>query len=248
MAPSPKYFIRFHNESERARLMEEKKDDKIRDREIVVPGELLSSDIDMMAGRGTIKRNGNIYANHLGIKSVRSNYVNVIALRGKYIPQKGDVVIGTVVDIGHLTWTIDIGAIEPVSLHVNNVPWRVDYGDTKRFLNIGNTVLLKIISVDSLNNVEPSLKGTGLRRLTDGFLLQISSSKVPRVIGKGGSMISLIRSETNCRLFVGQNGRIWVEGSMEMIPRVSTVIEMIETYAHEIGLTERVKAYLNGFD
>jgi len=174
--------------------------------------------------------------------------MNVIALRGKYIPQKGDAVIGTVVDLGPLNWTIDIGTIEPVSLHVNNVPWRVDYGDTKRFLNIGNSVLLKIISVDSLNNVEPTLKGTGLRRLTDGFLLRISSSKVPRVIGKGGSMISLIRNDTNCRLFVGQNGRIWVEGSMEMIPRVSHVIEMIETYAHEIGLTDRVKAYLNGFD
>ena len=227
--------------------MNVKKEGLNRDREIVVPGELLSTDVNMMAGRGTIKRGENIYANQLGIKSARSNYLNVLALRGKYIPQKGDVVIGTVVDVGQLDWTIDIGTIEPVSLHVNNVPWRVDYGDTKRFLNIGNSVLLKILSVDSLNNVEPTLKGTGLRRLTHGFLLRISSSKVPRVIGKGGSMISLIRSDTNCRLFVGQNGMIWVEGSMEMIPRVSHVIDMIEKYAHEGGLTDRVKTYLNEF-
>ena len=224
--------------------MEDVNDSKIVKREIVVPGELLSTDRKMMAGRGTTRRDDKIYANQLGIKNIRANYVNVIALRGKYLPQKGDVVIGVVIDVGPLNWTIDINSSEPVSLHVNNVPWRVDYGDTKRFLRVGDTVLLKIMAVDSLNNVEPTLKGTGLRKLTGGFLLEISSSKVPRVIGKGGSMISLIRSYTRCRLFVGQNGLIWVEGSTDMMPRVANVIRMIEKNAHELGLTDRVRDYL----
>ena len=224
--------------------MEDVKDPKAEKREIVVPGELLSSDSKMMAGRGTTRRDDRIYANQLGIKSIRANYVNVISLRGKYLPQKGDVVIGIVIDVGPLNWTIDIKSTEPVSLHVNNVPWRVDYGDTKRFLHMGDSILLKIMAVDSLNNVEPTLKGTGLRKLTGGFLLEISSSKVPRVIGKGGSMISLIRSYTRCRLFVGQNGLIWVEGNPDMIPKVGNVIRMIEENAHELGLTDRVKEYL----
>ena len=213
-------------------------------REIVIPGELLSTDGRMMAGRGTTRWNENIYANQLGIMNVRANYLNVIALRGKYIPVKGDIVIGTVIELGVLHWMIDIGSTEPVALHVNNVPWRVEYGDTKRFLKIGDSVLLKILSVDSLKNVEPSLKGPGLRKLASGYILEISSSKVPRVIGKGGSMITLIRNHTQCRLFVGQNGWIWVEGNMDMIPHVSVVISMIEDNAHEVGLTDRVKEYL----
>lgn len=224
--------------------MDEESDGITRKREIVVPGELLSTDNRMMAGRGTTRRDGKIYANQLGIKSERANYMNVIGLCGKYLPQKGDVVIGVVLEVGQLNWTIEIGSPEPISLHVNNVPWRVDYGDTKRFMNIGNSVLLKIMAVDSLNNVEPTLKGTGLRKLSGGYILEISSSKVPRVIGKGGSMISLIRTHTRCRLFVGQNGWIWVEGAMDMIPHVSHVITMIEKNAHELGLTDKVKSYL----
>ncbi len=211
----------------------------------MVPGELLSTDRTMMAGKGTSRKDEKIISNQLGIKNVRANYVNVIALRGKYIPQKGDVVIGTIIDVGPLHWSICIGSTEPVSLHVNNVPWRVEYGDTKRFMAIGDSVLLKIIAVDSLGNVEPTLKGTGLRKLTGGYILEISSSKVPRVIGKGGSMISLIRNYTRCRLFVGQNGWIWVEGGMDMIPHVAQVIRMIEDNAHELGLTDRVKEYLS---
>ena len=52
----------------------------------------------------------------------------------------------------------------------------------------------------------------GLGKLEDGMIMEINSNRVPRVIGKEGSMISLIKNETGCRITVGQNGLIWIKG------------------------------------
>jgi exosome complex component RRP4 len=53
----------------------------------------------------------------------------------------------------------------------------------------------------------------GLGKLDDGMIMEINSNRVPRVIGKEGSMISLIKNETGCRITVGQNGVIWLKGN-----------------------------------
>ncbi len=62
-------------------------------REIVMPGDLLDSG-KLRPGSGTYVSDGKIYAAQLGIKTVKSNYVNIIPLGGKYIPTPGDSVIG----------------------------------------------------------------------------------------------------------------------------------------------------------
>ncbi len=88
------------------------------------------------------------------------------------------------------------------------------------------------------------MKDQGLRKLQGGQVVEISHSKVPRVIGKGGSMIQLIKSYTNCRIFVGQNGRIWLDGDIESIVYAIRAIRMIEEGAQMLRLTEKVKEYL----
>ena len=109
-------------------------------REVVVPGDLLDNG-RLKAGNGTYVVDGNIYSSQLGIKSVRSNYVNVIPLGGRYIPHQGDTVIGKIVDLGPSNWLVDINYPYPAPLHVNEVPWRVEFGDTARYLNVGDVLL-----------------------------------------------------------------------------------------------------------
>lgn len=212
-------------------------------REIVVPGELLDSG-KMKAGSGTYVSEGKIYASLLGIKSTKSNYVNVIPLGGRYIPVPGDNVIGKIVDISPSNWLVDINSPYPAPLHVNEVPWRVEFGDTARYLNVGDTILAKVLMVDETKRVQVTMKEQGLRKLQGGQVIDISHSKVPRVIGKGGSMIQLIKSHTNCRIFVGQNGRIWLDGEIENIVIAIRAIRMIDEEAQTMRLTERVKEYL----
>ena len=212
-------------------------------REIVIPGDLLDSG-KLKAGAGTYTQDGKVYAAQLGILSIKSNFVNVIPLGGRYIPAPGDSVIGKVIDIGPSNWLIDINSPYPAPLHVNEVPWRVDFGDTARFMNVGDTLLAKILMVDETKRVQVTMKEQGLRKLQGGQVMEISYSKVPRVIGKGGSMVQMIKTMTNTRIFVGQNGRIWLDGDIENIVFAIRAIKMIEENAHTSRLTERVKDYL----
>ncbi len=212
-------------------------------REVVLPGDLLDSG-KLKAGAGTYVQDGRIYAAQLGIKSVKANFVNVIPLGGRYIPSPGDTVIGKVVDIGPSNWFIDINSPYQAPLHVNEVPWRVDFGDTARFMNIGDTLLAKVLMVDETKRVQVTMKEQGLRKLQGGQVMDISYSKVPRVIGKGGSMIQMIKTMTNTRIFVGQNGRIWLDGEIESILFAIRAIKMIEDNAQASHLTEKVRDYL----
>jgi exosome complex component RRP4 len=215
------------------------------ERELVIPGDSLSES-ELKSGMGTYYDSGKIFASRLGVKNIRAGYINVVPLGGKYIPRPGDYVIGNIVDIGPTNWLVDINAPYPAPLHVNDVPWRVEFGDTARFLKVGDTILVKIQNVDEIKRVHVSMNDHDLRKLSGGLITEISHSKVPRVIGKGGSMITLIKRYTKCRMFVGQNGRIWIDGdSKDMMVAVST-IEKIEKEAQVSGLTDSIKEFLEG--
>jgi exosome complex component RRP4 len=153
-------------------------------REIVIPGDLLDAS-GLKAGSGAYAEDGRVFAAQLGIKSVKSNFVNVIPLGGRYIPATGDSVIGKVIDIGPSNWLIDINSPYPAPLHVNEVPWRVEFGDTSKYLNVGDTLLAKILMVDETKRVQVTMKEQGLRKLSGGQVIDISYCKVPRVIGNG---------------------------------------------------------------
>jgi exosome complex component RRP4 len=127
---------------------------------------------------------------------------------------------------------------------VNEVPWRVEFGETRKFMQVGDIVLLKIVAVDELKRISVSMQDHGLRKLTGGMVIEVSPSKVPRVIGKNGSMIQMLKNETACRIYVGQNGRIWIDGELDNIVRAVQAIKMIEDEAHNLGLTEKVKEFL----
>jgi len=212
-------------------------------REVVVPGELLAIS-SKKAGVGTYSEGGKIFASQLGIKTVRPDSISVVPLAGQYIPVRGDLVVGKIVDVGASNWLVDINSPYPSPLHVNEVPWRVEFGETRKFMTVGDIVLLMIVGVDETKRIQVSMQEHGLRKLTGGTVMEISPSKVPRVIGKNGSMIQMLKNMTSCRIYVGQNGRIWIDGELDNIVRAVHAIKMIEDEAHSQGLTEKVKALL----
>jgi exosome complex component RRP4 len=212
-------------------------------REIVVPGDLLDS-TGMRPGPGTFTEGRNIFAAQLGIRTVRQNTIGVVPLSGHYMPERGDMVVGKIVDVSSSNWLVDINAPYPAPLHVNEVPWRVEFGETRKFMTMGDVVLLKIVGIDETRRIQVSMKEHGLRKLSGGMILDVSPSKVPRVIGKNGSMIQMLKNMTGCRIYVGQNGRIWVDGELENIVRAVKAITTIEEEAHSMGLTEKIKKLL----
>jgi len=212
-------------------------------REVVVPGDLLD-DSGMTAGNNAYVQNGKVYAGVLGIKNLFHDTVGVIPLGGRYMPSTGDTVIGFIEDIGPSNWLVNINAPYPAPLHVNEVPWKVEFGDTSKYLNVGNVVMLKVLMVDESKKIQVTMKDSGLRRIEGGQIVEMSHSKVSRVIGKSGSMIQMIKNLTDCRIFVGQNGRIWVDGSDESADVAVQAIKMIEREAQSSNLTERVENFI----
>ncbi len=212
-------------------------------REIVVPGEMLD-DSGMSPGDNTYLLDGKVYANILGVRNMFQNTVNVIPLGGRYMPTTGDTVIGVIEDIGPSNWLVNINAPYPAPLHVNEVPWKVEFGDTSRYLNLGDVVMLKILMVDESKKIQVTMKDSGLRKIEGGQLVEIPHSKVSRVIGKSGSMIQMIKNLTDCRIFVGQNGRIWVDGDDENVQVTVDAIKMIEKYAQSSNLTDRIEEFI----
>src|SRR3989337_2919060 len=212
-------------------------------REVVIPGQPLDGR-GLRPGSGTYSEGGRIYAALLGIRDERSGTVNVIPLSGRYMPRVGDAVIGTVIDLGPGHWLLDINSPYPAPVHASESPWEVDYGDTERFLRIGDVLLAEILFVDENRRVQVTLNREGLHKLEGGGLVQVSPSKVPRVIGKKGSMVSLIKEFTRCRIFVGQNGWIWIDGDPEGMRVGEEASRGSKWYAVAVGLPEPMHGFL----
>ena len=204
-------------------------------REIVVPGDVLDG-TGMKPGDYAYVQGGKVRASVMGVRNVFQNTVGVIPLRGCYMPTSGDTVIGV------SNWLVDIGAPYPAPLHVNEVPWKVEFGDTSRYLGMGNVVLLKVLSVDESKKIQVTMKDSGLRRLEGGRLVKVSHSKVSRIIGKSGSMISMLKNMTDCT--VGQNGMVWVDGDEENADVAVRAIRMIEEKAQCGNLTDLVREFI----
>ena len=112
------------------------------------------------------------------------------------------------------------------------------------FFDIGEYVVAKITNVTSQKLVDVSTKGPGLRKLSGGRIIKVNPYKVPRIIGKQGSMVSMIKDATNSKITVGQNGLIWVGGEPKDILKAANAIKMIEENSHMKGLTDKVKEFL----
>ena len=213
-------------------------------RKIVIPSQLLGDIKQKRAGKGTFIEDGKIYSEILGVLSDNNKYINVIPLKGRYDPIEKDFVIGIVQEALQSSWLVDINAAYPALLHVNEVPWDVDYGETKNFLNHGDSIMAKVLQVNQEKKLQITLKDRNLYKIRGGYILNVEPSKVPRIIGKKGSMISLLKKYTNCRIFVGQNGRIWIDGSEDGIRKVINVVRMIEDEALSYGLTNKIEELL----
>jgi exosome complex component RRP4 len=105
-------------------------------------------------------------------------------------------------------------------------------------------LVCKVTNVTSQNLVDVSARDQGLRKLRGGRIIKVNTHKVPRIIGKKGSMVSMIKQATSCRIIVGQNGFIWIDGEPDKENIAVQAIRKIEDESHMPGLTDRMKTYL----
>jgi exosome complex component RRP4 len=213
-------------------------------RKIVIPGSKIGSLDEHKQGRGAFKEGNDIYSYRLGILDERSGYVNVIPLSGIYDPAEGDTVIGVIDQVSKMNWMVNINAPYPAMLRVEEVPWHVEYGAAAKYLNIGDVIMASVAGVNEIGKIDLSMRGKHYRKVEEGIVIDIQSSKVPRVIGRNGSMVSMLRDKTGCRIFVGQNGRVWIKGDDDKLALLVEAIRKIEREAHKQGLTNEIAEFL----
>lgn len=214
----------------------------VENKDLVIPGEVLADD-DYYPGRGTFKEDGKICSSLMGLVSLRNKKIRVIPLKSKYVPKKGDVVIGKIEDVRFSMWDVDIN-----SPYSGILPAFEVFGREKKELNkmfdVGDVLFLRVVEVDEVKKAKLGLKGRGMGKFNGGIVVEITPTKVPRLIGKKGSMINMIKDKTQCKIVVGQNGLVWVKGEEDMEQLTKNIIHLIESEAHTSGLTDKIKRKL----
>lgn len=214
-------------------------------RDIVIPGEILGDAKEKRAGYGTFIEDGKIISKFLGLPKDSNDYLSVIPLSGVYIPRREDKVIGFVTDVEKAGWLVDINspwqAFLPLSEGVDEF---IDFKrtDISKFFDAGDVIYAQVGDTKR-GDVQLTMRTPVARKLKGGVTIKITPSKVPRLIGKEGSMINIIKEKTGTIIRVGQNGVVWISG--EKIEKAIKAVKMIDEKAHIIGLTDEITKLLS---
>jgi exosome complex component RRP4 len=191
--------------------------------DIIVPGEKVSD--GGAAQAGTYVDNGSTYASVISL--FREG--KVIPLKGQYSPQPGDYVVGIV--------TVERFSGYIVDMH-SPYEGTISSRDCREAFSVGDVLSAQVAEVNEVHEavlLEP-------RKFTGGMIYEVSYVKVPRVIGRNGSMLELIKNHTGTEIFVGKNGRIYLRGGDINLARAA--LDKIDSEAHQAGLTDRMSAFL----
>ena len=218
-------------------------------RKYVVPGDYIA-DGNVKPVLNVVKINDKIYATRIGIAEVGRDGAKVIPLSGVYMPRAGDLVIGKVIDHSAMAWELDINSCFSGHLPAQDV-FGKDYSpsqdDLTKMFRTGDLIACKIANFDRSRDPLITASDKDLGKISKGEVVRVSPTRVPRLIGKRGSMIQTIEQSTHCKIIIGQNGIVVVSGpSTDGILLAVKAIKMVEEEAHTANLTQRVKDMLQG--
>jgi exosome complex component RRP4 len=196
-----------------------------------------------------VKSGNYLVSTRVGIAEAGKDGVKVIPLSGVYIPRVNDLVIGKIIDRSSLSWDVDINACFFAHLPAQDVFGR-DFSPAKddmgRQLSIGDLIIARIVSFDRTRDPMLTVQDKDLGKIPYGEFIKISPTRVPRLIGKRGSMIQTIEQATQTRVIIGQNGIVVVTGrDPDGLSLAAKAIKMVEEESHTTNLTQRVKTLLN---
>ncbi len=216
-------------------------------RKYVIPGDVVTTG-PFRPEQNVTQVGDRIIATAVGISEIYEDTVRVISLTGKYIPKISDLVIGKVNSHTSLSWELDINSCYVGFLPATDVFGR-DFSahadELTSKLDKGDLVAARIANFDRTRDPLVTIADRDLGKIESGELVKISPSKVPRLIGKRGTMIQTIEVATGATITIGQNG--WVVVSCENsdgLLKAIKAIRMVDEQAHIANLTDRIKSML----
>lgn len=218
-------------------------------RKRVIPGDVITSG-SYRADQNTVLDGRLIVSTAVGVSEIVDDAVRVIPLTGKYMPRIDDMVVGKVTSHTSLAWELDINSCYVGFLPATDVFGR-DFSarsdELASRLKRGDLVAARIANSDRSRDPLLTITDRDLGKIDSGELVEMSASKVPRLIGKRGTMIQMIETQTDSLITVGQNG--WVVVACEDpngLLKAKEAIAMVDRLAHTSNLTDRVREMLGG--
>ena len=220
-------------------------DSEQKKRRVVVPGEVIISGEDYLPSEGTRREGNDILASRFGFAEEMGRVIKVMSVSGAFVPRRNQIVLGRVTDINHAGWLVDVDWASTAFLPLESSPRYVTKSEMDQYLNIGDVVMAKIWNVKA-KGIDLSLEGVGLGRAEGGFMFKISTNRVPRVIGRDGSMVNLIKKNTGCEIAVGQNGWVWLKGAtVDSEIKARNAVQYVVDNFDIQGLTEKMEAWFS---
>lgn len=192
---------------------------------VVVPGEKLS-DSPRPVQFGFVD-GGKTYSSILGLYDESEG--RLVPLEGCYLPVLDDYLVGVVKEVKFSGYNVDINS--PYAGFLSSKEMRDEF-------ELGDVIYAKVKEVDEVKNIDL----TDARKLQGGEIVEVLSVKIPRIIGKKSSMITMLMDATKSEILVGRNGRVWVKGGNSAL--AAAAVLKIAKEAHLPGLTERMSEFL----
>jgi len=199
-------------------------------KKIVIPGDLIAEGRKKL-GQHVFIEDGKIFSDALGISYPNSETAYVVPLSGIYLPQRYDLIVGIVERETVKGYMVNINSIYSCYLSADKCRDRLEKG---------SIVSAKIDSVNEMNEADLF----DVRVFYGGTIIRVVPAKVPRLIGKNGSMLAVLKEGVGCSLLVGRNGWVWSKGGDQK--KLAEAINLIESEAHLDNLTVKVEAFLKG--
>ena len=213
----------------------------------VLPGDFITT-APLRLQNNVVLEGKRIISTTIGLSDVSDDSVRVISLTGVYLPKIDDLVIGIIQHISGNSWFADINSCYQGMLLGQDVFGRGSYptkSEMRDRLDNGDIIFAKIANSDRQREPLISIADKSLGKIDSGELVKISPTKIPRLIGKHGSMIQTIEGSTNATITVGQNGLIVVScDETNGLLKALTAIRMVDEQAHLVNLTDKVKKML----
>jgi exosome complex component RRP4 len=217
-------------------------------RKYVIPGDIVAEG-NLKPLVNVFRIGKSIVATRIGIAESNIDGAKVIPLSGIYFPRANDIVIGKILDHSSLSWSVDINSCFNAHLPAQDIFGRdfsPAHDDMGSQLSKGDVIVARIAIFDRTRDPILTIQDKDLGKIPTGELIKISPTRVPRLIGKRGSMIQIIEQASSTRITIGQNGIIVVSGKdKEGINLAINAIHIVEVEAHTSNLTQRIKQLLN---
>ena len=216
--------------------------------QFVIPGDVIVTG-SYTPEQNVILDGDKIMSTAIGFYEIEDNRVNVIPLTGLYTPKIDDLIIGKIISHSSLSWDVDINSYYVGMLPASDIFGR-DYSPSKDDLSlklsVGDIISTRVVNAGGSRGPLLSIAGQNLGKIDSGELIKISPTKVPRLIGKHGSMIQTIEAATNANITIGQNGLVILKSDNSVgLKKAVISIKNMTTTLDDSNLEEKIQSILD---